>query len=147
LLNRGHNLRTEQRDDNFTDRVGDGAARLLAEESGEHREHVATGCYPEGKPGYERSDQGDEGRRQSTGRRTRRGPSSDRIAGRNMPWDEHRNPVHDAVRQSDAGAKEGHFVQGRHDFLGLGEASPAVRAAADVLAERLYAESAVLVQQ
>jgi len=64
-----------------------------------------------------------------------------------MPWDKHRNLVHDTVRQSDAGAEQGHFVQCRHNFLRLGEASPAVRAAADVLAERLYAESAVLVEQ
>jgi hypothetical protein len=69
------------------------------------------------------------------------------IAGRHVPWDEDRHLRHDAVRKTDARSEERDLIQSRHDFKRLRKASPTVRAAAHVLAERLYAKSAVLVQQ
>jgi hypothetical protein len=64
-----------------------------------------------------------------------------------VPRDENGHLAHDSVWQTDTRAEERNFVQGGNDFLGLGKPGPTVRAGADVLAERLHAESAVFVQQ
>jgi hypothetical protein len=64
-----------------------------------------------------------------------------------VPGDEDRNLRHYTIGEADPGREERHFGEGGNDACAGLQAGATVGAVADVLAERLDAESGLLVQE
>ena len=69
------------------------------------------------------------------------------VASGDVPWDEDRHPGHDPVRHAHTRGKERNLGHDCDDPLRFRQASPAVGAVAQVLAERLDAESAFVIYE